>query len=443
MKKAQREKILAISLVTICMALILTLVLAMYFIRFRSATLSLENTIERNYARMLMVSEENSEVVEHLMEDYGISGFGIFRKKGVNGDVLLGDAVELDRESLDEEFHQTNIPYYKKSDSIAFNEKTKDVRIIRSIGEVSDLYFVDYLSGSPIVYLSFNASEYLNTINSIIVNVSIFVAFTLVMYIVLLYIVLQNTKYRNRLNEQSTLVAMGEAARTLTHEIKNPLSGITLQLALLKRLAPKEFQEDLMVIDTETKKVTNLTNRVSEFLRNPLGSPRPLDLVEVINSLLPSFPSDVVFNQAGLKDAYVSFDPDRLKSVLENVIRNAVESTDLSEKQDYKDVEIKLNMTRFTHKYIVSVLDRGIGIKSEDLKKVFEPFFTTKVHGSGIGLAIVKQFMTASGALVEITNRKGGGVETKLTFNRLSQREKENQLEKINKEKEENESTHM
>ena len=87
-----------------------------------------------------------------------------------------------------------------------------------------------------------------------------------------------NRRYRETIAKQESLVNLGQAARTLTHEIKNPLSAITIQLALLKKTLPEEYISDLVVIDQELKRLSQLTNKVSDFLRNPLGEPQIVEL---------------------------------------------------------------------------------------------------------------------------------------------------------------------
>ena len=57
----------------------------------------------------------------------------------------------------------------------------------------------------------------------------------------------------------------------------------------------------------------------------------------------------------------------------------------------------------------VKVLDRGDGIPQNTRAKLFDPFFTTKIHGSGIGLAISKQFVEAQGGTLKLYDRDGGG----------------------------------
>ena len=89
----------------------------------------------------------------------------------------------------------------------------------------------------------------------------------------------------------------------------------------------------------------------------------------------------------------MSFDGDLLRSVMENLVRNAHES--YPDADGRCDVEVAL--LREKTSVVIAVRDRGKGIPPELLEKVFDPFFTDKVHGSGVGLSLSRRFVEAAG----------------------------------------------
>ena len=246
-------------------------------------------------------------------------------------------------------------------------------------------------------------------IHLVTVTAIILIAVILLLYIIVLQISSQNREYRIKLQKQQNLVSLGEAARTLTHEIKNPLSAIRLQLALLKREADPSLMEDILVIDQETARLTELTDRVSDFIRNPLGTPERVDLVSTIESLIPLFSHRIVLMQPPMKAMYVMFDPARLRSVVENLLKNAVEATE-------NGAPVECTITKDKGMYRVAIRDRGVGIRDEDKAKIFDPFYTTKINGSGIGLAIANQFLSAAGGSIALYKREGGGTSAEFTL---------------------------
>ena len=89
------------------------------------------------------------------------------------------------------------------------------------------------------------------------------------------------------------------------------------------------------------------------------------------------------------------FDRERLRSVLDNLVLNAIEST-----VDSAAVEV---IAEVSARYVtVRILDRGAGIADSERERVFDPFFTTKPKGSGIGLAICRRFVHAAGGTLEL-----------------------------------------
>jgi two-component system sensor histidine kinase HydH len=100
----------------------------------------------------------------------------------------------------------------------------------------------------------------------------------------------------------------------------------------------------------------------------------------------------------------ILIDPDRMRSIFENILKNAVESNEGEDAQ----VEVAVS-TGKKHVIHITVKDRGVEIKKSDMKKIFDPFYTTKIQGSGIGLSISQQFVRARGGSISLRGREGGG----------------------------------
>ncbi|MDD4220390.1 MAG: ATP-binding protein, partial [Sphaerochaetaceae bacterium] len=127
-------------------------------------------------------------------------------------------------------------------------------------------------------------------------------------------------------------------------------------------------------------------------------------IVVLLESLRHTFQDRIIFEPASLQRAYIFFDPDRARSVFENLIKNALESSG----EQGQVVKIKVTKDR-RHLIHVFIKDRGEGIAEENLEKIFDPFFTTKIHGSGIGLSICRQFVRARSGNLKLYPREGGG----------------------------------
>jgi two-component system sensor histidine kinase HydH len=224
---------------------------------------------------------------------------------------------------------------------------------------------------------------------------------------------MKNIAYRRKIQDQRQLVALGSAARTLAHEIKNPLSAIRLQADVIARLCPSLVRGELEGINQEVKRLGLLVDRIGDFLREPRGTPEKLDLLDFVRDtagrLAPNIPpvmDDVgEGGGAGTGDGgpvFVSMDPERLRSVVENLVRNALESGS-------PPASIWITVSASADGAVFEILDRGEGLPDVDVELLFDPFFTTKRKGSGIGLSISRRFVEAAGGKLLIKNREGGG----------------------------------
>jgi two-component system, NtrC family, sensor histidine kinase HydH len=228
---------------------------------------------------------------------------------------------------------------------------------------------------------------------------------------VFLGLVVSNLRYRRRAQEQETLARLGESARTLAHEIRNPLGAIRIQTGLLRKRLPPGGARELEVIDEETERLNVLSRRVGEFLKSPGGTREAVDLGEFLPGVARRFPWPVQVD-AALPHWHVDFDRDLLRSVIENLVRNAWES--YGEERSDRFVEIALS--REGQRIVISVRDCGRGIPRGMQEKVFDPFYTDKIHGSGIGLPLARRFVEAAGGTLTLAQRGGGGTEARVSL---------------------------
>ena len=237
-------------------------------------------------------------------------------------------------------------------------------------------------------------------------------------------LILRNGEYRRRIEEQKNLVMLGTAASTLAHEIKNPLLSIRLQTGILEKTCPATARREIGIINDEVERLSALSLRVGDYLRDPRGRPQGVDPREIAaevglrrcgRNILREEPDVPDSGKTGAGRAaparviHAYVDPERLRSILENLLQNAIESGGPEE-------GITLEIARSEKWVAIDVLDRGPGIPPKDRERVFDPFFTTKSRGSGIGLAICLRFALAAGGSIAIGDREGGGARVRLSL---------------------------
>lgn len=214
--------------------------------------------------------------------------------------------------------------------------------------------------------------------------------------------------------------AWSEVARRLAHEIKNPLTPIQLAAErlrhkLLKSLADPEAEILNRATHTIIQQVDALKELVKDFYsyaRPQRLMPQPLDLNQLIGDVLDLYhdgggESPQFITQLAASLPHIEADAGRLRQVLHNLIKNALEA----HPEGVTVVTIRTQaLTAQEHLWVeLQLADNGPGLNHEVLGRAFEPGVTTKTKGSGLGLAIVKRIVEDHGGVVTAANQSQGG----------------------------------
>jgi len=218
----------------------------------------------------------------------------------------------------------------------------------------------------------------------------------------------------------------GEVARRLAHEIKNPLTPIQLsaerlQMKLSDKLDPASaamLERSTRTIVEQVEAMKNMVNDFRDYARLPPPVAKPIDLNALVAEVLDLYADGPVAIAAEYDPNLppVLADPDQIRQVLHNLIKNAGEAT--QEKLGAGDTAPVTVTTQFKNGMAaLRVADSGSGFPAEILKRAFEPYVTTKPKGTGLGLAIVQKIVGDHGGAITLSNRppeQGGGAEVKI-----------------------------
>ena len=270
-------------------------------------------------------------------------------------------------------------------------------------------FMFDTLRKADIIYLEIRQPRFWRQAHFQTVLFPIVEIILAALVVFLSVLVIKNGEYRRRIEQQKNLVTMGTAASTLAHEIKNPLLAIRLQTSIIARTLPGEACRELEIIDAEVKRLSLLSHRVNDFLRDPTGRPSLVDPMGIASEVGERLCARrIVISQPGPSYA-VKIDPERLRSILENLLRNALESGGCEE-------EVHIHIGRSDGTVYIDVLDHGSGILRKHKEQVFDPFFTTKSRGTGIGLVICRRFVQAAGGSIALEDRLHGGTRARVNL---------------------------
>lgn len=211
--------------------------------------------------------------------------------------------------------------------------------------------------------------------------------------------------------------AWGDVARRLAHEIKNPLTPIQLSAERLAlKLAPKLNANDQALLKrmthTITQQVDSMQRLVQAFIdyaHTPELSLAEVDLNALINEIAilyqPALTPEGLTLSLTKQPAKVLADPHRIRQMLHNLVKNAVEAL---EEHPQPHINIATQILNHPERICLSVTDNGPGIPNAADNWIFEPYATQKPKGTGLGLAIVKKIVEEHQATIELkTNERG------------------------------------
>ncbi len=265
-------------------------------------------------------------------------------------------------------------------------------------------------SGAAFVFIDHGVSLMLRQGRLALAFVSLFLAVFFAIVGFLVAYARRVGAYRERERETAQLVQLGEAARTLAHEIKNPLGVIAIQCATLRRTVPAERAGNVGVIEEETGRLALLTDRLRDFLSSSAGNPETRDAATFLESSAARYGGSITIVPYVGPEVAVTIDPARMTQVLDNLIANAREAMGGANTDGVSGAEPpELSLSVRKGFATFSVADRGPGVSEEARTRLFEPFFTTKTRGTGIGLALSRRFMEQAGGSLSFQARAGGG----------------------------------
>jgi len=209
------------------------------------------------------------------------------------------------------------------------------------------------------------------------------------------------------------LAAVGELAAGLAHELRNPLAGIQMSCANLRReIAEPDQGERLDLIGAELKRMTRLLNELLDQGKQVPAPSVDFNLAALVRELLsltryqiPGHIALTVDMPAGLECHLPSCS---LRQALLNLVLNAAQA------MDERPGVVCVQARREQGLLDIAVSDDGPGFNEEILSHGIRAFSTSRIRGTGLGLAMVQRFARDLGGRIELSNREPGGACVRL-----------------------------
>ncbi|MBI3990564.1 MAG: PAS domain-containing protein [Candidatus Omnitrophica bacterium] len=223
-----------------------------------------------------------------------------------------------------------------------------------------------------------------------------------------------------QLVQADKMVAVGQLASGIAHELNNPLAVVSASSELLKEMAQDETFRGLKEFETFTRHLTRIEEQVyrcKEIIQSLLGFARRDeegfvrvnvrnvldDTIRIIQDSARARGHEIVCNYNGNLPS-VQANPRQLQQVFLNIFMNALDAME-------KNGRITVRAYKEKDDVAVEISDTGKGILPDDITKIFDPFFTTKPpgKGTGLGLYLVHQIMQAQKGSITVSSEAGKG----------------------------------
>ena len=212
------------------------------------------------------------------------------------------------------------------------------------------------------------------------------------------------------LKSMEKFTATGRIARTIAHEVRNPLTNITLAAEQLQETAQAE--DSSMLFEMIVRNSVRINQLVSDLLNATKAielNIQKLSIKDILDDTLAMAADRIELDGVKVQKQYsketinVAADQKVIKVAFLNIIVNAIEAMEKN-----KGV-LSIRTKRDGDKCIVQITDNGSGMDEDTLQKLFEPYFTSKSNGNGLGLTNCQNIILSHRGKIDVKSKPGKG----------------------------------
>ncbi len=209
------------------------------------------------------------------------------------------------------------------------------------------------------------------------------------------------------------LAVTGQVVRMIAHEVRNPLTNITLSLEQME-----SELKDGTDLDIYFDIIKRNLNRINVLITELLNSSKPAELTfnkysinKIVDDTIKDIEDRIKLKGIKVTKEYssdlcdVNVDYEKIKIALLNIMVNAIEAV-----EDDKG-ELIVATKAEDGKCVVEILDNGVGIPSEIIPKIFDPFFSRKASGTGLGLSTTHHIIRSHKGVIDVTSEPNKGTK--------------------------------
>ena len=214
-----------------------------------------------------------------------------------------------------------------------------------------------------------------------------------------------------KMRSMEKFAVTGRIARTIAHEVRNPLTNIDLAASQLKTETQPTDENTTYFFDVIERNSKRINKLISDLLQTTKFSDLNFTNIaasKLIDETLLLAKDRIDLNQVQLEKNYrqvqnINVDVEKMKIALLNIIINAIEAM-----QPGKGI-LKISTRKENSNCVIEITDNGAGMDETELSKLFEPYFTSKPNGNGLGLANTQNIIFNHKGSISVSSRPGKG----------------------------------
>jgi two-component system sporulation sensor kinase B len=301
--------------------------------------------------------------------------------------------------------------------SLLFMRKYKDAHRLTKIS-----FFTGLISMTAIIKVLIVLYTLINREQSIEEYLFIFILFPL-LSVVSIWItihlfenLLDKIMMEKEIQRTERLNVIGHLAASVAHEIRNPMTVVRgfMQIFDKESYIPEHKKAHLKLMIQELDRAEAIINDYLTLAKPRLDTAEKIDIGKQIY-----FVKDIISAYASLnnvsiivrveEDLYVKGNPEKFNQVLINFLKNAIEASPKGE-------DILIIAYKEKNQVVIQIIDSGIGISAEEIKRLGSPFYSTKETGTGLGLMVCYGIIEAMFGKIEVQSKKGQGTTFLIRF---------------------------
>ena len=204
------------------------------------------------------------------------------------------------------------------------------------------------------------------------------------------------------------LAFTGRIAASIAHEIRNPLTNVSMSVRQLKEAFSQDspWAKHIEIIIRNTERINFLITELLNCAKPPKLNIQPHSINGILESALDSIKAKITAQQVEIKKVYgsgfpvIPVDKEQIARVFSNVMINAL---DAMPNGGLMTVAAGIEGGFF----VAKIQDTGAGIPEEDIIRIFDPFFSTKPSGVGLGLSMTYGIVVSHGGTIGVESNTG------------------------------------